>query len=465
MGKLGTIATSPGWRTLRRGARSIRDETSTTPGRLRLLSVVIAGGAALLWIVGSTLLLGSRTTLDRIAGGAVPAIVATQQIHSALSDADRSAANAFLSGGVEIVEPRTQYEIDIATATQELEQVAEQNRAGARATEQIQAIDALLVQYVGLVETARADNRQGFPVGVAYLRDASRVMHRPGDGLLARVDLLGTLNARDLAGQESGLTLGLAATGVFVVLAAVLGGLLVHTQVLVAHRFRRRVNDHLLAATVLLAVLTAWMGGQAAHTAVEASAAQAAYSRLHDLWLARSLANDADGNVSLSLIALGEGDEFDRAFAAETHQLVDRPLTDQLVGDAVRGQVRFGGLLADEVRMASLPGEREVATRALRTYQQFLQADAAVRAAVVAGTADGAVAIALGTNPGQLAVTFGELDEALGDAIVIEEERFAAAAGAAGSGLGLEVGLPALALGIALLTFWGLEPRIAEYRA
>jgi hypothetical protein len=462
---MSTVATSPGWRTLRRGFRTIREEASTTPGRLRLLSVLIAGGAALLWIVGSTLLYGSRSTLDRVGRGTVPAIIATQQIHSALSDADRAAANAFLSGGIEIVEPRTQYEIDIATATQELEQAAEQNRAGARATEQIQAIDALLAQYVGLVETARANNRQGFPVGVAYLRDASRLMHRPGNGILAGVDLLGTLNAQDLADQESALTFDLAATGVFFALAAVLGGLLIHTQVFVARRFRRRINDHLLAATVLLAVVTAWTGGQAVHTAVAASVAQAAYGRLHDLWLARSLANDADGNVSLSLIALGEGDEFDQAFAAETHRLVDRPLTDQLVGDASRGRVRFGGLLADEVRTASLPGEREAAMRALRTYRQFLQADAAVRAGVAAGTPDAAVAIALGTSPGQLAVTFGELDEALGDEIVIEQQQFDGAAGDAASGLGLDIGLPALALVIALLTFSGLEPRIGEYRA
>jgi hypothetical protein len=73
------------------------------------------------------------------------------------------------------------------------------------------------------------------------------------------------------------------------------------------------------------------------------------------------------------------------------------------------------------------------------------------------------VSVALGTRPGQLAVVFGELDEALGDAIAVVQAQFDAAIDAAASPLGLDVGLPCLAAAIALLTLWGLQPRIAEY--
>jgi len=453
------------WPSFRLGARAVRDEAATTPGRLRLLSVLVAGACVALWAVGGTTLLGSRGALDSIGRGTVPAIAATQQIHSALADADRAAANAFLSGGIEIVEPRTLYEIDVATATRELEQVAEHNRAGSRASAQIQVISSQLAQYVGMVETARASNRQGFPIGVAYLRDASRLMHRPGDGILARVDALGALNAEDLAGEESALAFSLGTAAVFLAISIGLLGLLLYTQVFLRRRFRRRQNDRLLAATLLVLALTGWMAAQVAHTALAATRAQEADARLHDLWLARSLVNDADGNVSLSLIALGQGAEFDAAFAAETRLLVDRPLTDQMVHEAARGHVGFRGLLADEIARATFPDERAAAARALRAYQQFIAADAGVRAAVAAGNDADAVAIALGTSPGQLGSVFGELDESLGDTIAIDEARFDGAVGDASSGLGLDVGLPALALAVALLTFWGLEPRIAEYRA
>src|SRR5439155_8324764 len=126
-----------------------------------LLSIAIAAGSGLLWLAGSGVLLGSQGALDRMGHGTVPAIVLAQRIHAALAAADRSAANAFLSGGVEIVEPRTEYEIESATAARDLEQAAEQNRAGAAASRQLQAIGPLLAQYTGLIEQARANNRQG----------------------------------------------------------------------------------------------------------------------------------------------------------------------------------------------------------------------------------------------------------------------------------------------------------------
>jgi hypothetical protein len=423
--------------------RDLRGRAATTPGRLRLLSAAVAAGAALLWLVGSGVLVGSAGALDGIGRGTVPAIVLTQQIHAALAAADRSAANAFLSGGIEIVEPRTEYEIDIATATADLEHAAEQNRAGAEASLQLQAIGAMVAQYTGLVEQARANNRQGFPIGVAYLRDASRLMHGPGDGILARVDAVGVLNGRDLAREDTALTLSLAAAAAFLVLVAGVLVLLGYTQLFVSRRFNRQLNDLLLAATAGVLVLGVWMGAQAAHTTLAAGTAQQAYSRVHDLWLARSLANDADGNVSLSLAAVGGGAEFDQAFTAETVQL--------------------GGLLAAEVRDARFPGERDAATRTLATYRQFLSAGAAVRDAVGHGDQGSAVSVALGTRPGQLAVVFGELDEALGDTIAVVQAQFGAAIDAAASPLGLDVGLPCLAAAIALLTLWGLQPRIAEY--
>jgi hypothetical protein len=446
------------------GVRRLRAGAATTPGRLRLLAGLVTAGSGLLWIVGAGVLLGSASALEGIGRNTVPAIVLTQQVHAALAAADRSAANAFLSGGVEIVEPRTEYEIDLATATADLETAAEQNRAGARASAELQAIGALLTQYTGLVEQARANNRQGFPIGVAYLRDASDLMHRPGDGILARVDAVGALNAQDLAGEDTALTLSLAAAAGFLAVALAVMGLLVHTQVFVSRRFNRQVNDGLLAATAGVLLLTVWMGAQVTHTAVAAAGAQEAYARVHDLWLARSIANDADGAVSLSLAAPDDAATFDRAFAAGTAQLVDRPLTDGIVTDAAAGRVEFGGLLAVSVRDARTAGEREAALRALRTYRQFLSADAALRESVARGDQNGAVAIALGTQPGQLAVVFGELDEALGDSIAIDQAEFAASADAAGSPLGLDGGLPALAVATALLTLWGLSPRLAEYR-
>ena len=142
--------------------------------------------------------------------------------------------------------------------------------------------------------------------------------------------------------------------------------------------------------------------------------------------------------------------------------LVDRPLNDQLVEDASRGNVRFKGLLADEINQAAFPGERDAALKALRAYQRFLDVDAAVRARA-AGDHEGAVALALGTGPGALGAAFGDLDAALAEAIGVDQRQFDEAIQRAEPSLALNLGVPLGALAIALLALWGLQPRIAEY--
>src|SRR5205807_1500335 len=127
------------------------------------------------------------------------------------------------------------------------------------------------------------------------------------------------------------------------------------------------------------------------------------------------------------LIAPGTtaGASADAAFRAETRQLVDRPLSDALLQDAGRGQVRFNGLLADEVRAADTPAERSGALRVLRQYRTFVDVDATVRAraSTPAGRPD-AIAIALGTNQGQLTFAFEDVDWYLGVLIRDLQDQF-----------------------------------------
>ena len=445
--------------------RSVRERTGTTPGHLQMLSVLTAVAAAALWLAGGTTVLSARGTVDAIGQRTVPAIIDAQKIHEALADADRSAANAFLSG-VEASGPRQEYQRDIETATHELERAAEHNGAGSRASQDLQAITAMVAEYTGLVETARANNRQGFPVGATYLRTASALMHRPGDGILARVDALDALNTRGLVRQDSSLWFPAGLLATFFAFALVLAAVLVYTQLFLRRRFRRRRNARLLVATALLVVVSAAMFLQAVTTYDRLGVAeQQAFARLHSLWQMRSLLDDANGNESLSLIARGNGAPFDNAFKAETKALVDRPLTDELVRDAAAGRLGFKGLLADQIRNAGFPGERAASLRTLRAYQQFLSVDAAVRAKAGAGDREGAVALALGFGPGQLGAVFAELHSALAETIAIVQRQFDAAIRGASPSLALDVGIGLGAVVMALLAASALRPRIAEYRA
>lgn len=88
-------------------------DTATTPGKLRLLLVVLVV-LSLAWGVLATL------TADQHASAAADVVAArepltldAQQIYRGLSDADATAASAFLSGGLEPAAARQRYDADI----------------------------------------------------------------------------------------------------------------------------------------------------------------------------------------------------------------------------------------------------------------------------------------------------------------------------------------------------------------
>src|SRR5262249_14166688 len=149
----------------------------------------------------------------------------------------------------------------------------------------------------------------------AYLRQASELMHRPSDGILAKVDQLGDLDAQDLTSENTTLIVTVGLLVLYAAAALALLSVLVHAQRYVRQRFRRRRNGRLLGATALLILLGASVAGETVFTGQALVMAEGQdYGRLLNLWHMRSLVYDANGNESLSLIARGNGDAFDRAF-------------------------------------------------------------------------------------------------------------------------------------------------------
>jgi hypothetical protein len=444
---------------------AVRRRVRTTPGYLQVTIGLVAAAAGVLGIIGTGVVIVAQATIASVQSESIPSITEAESIRGLLSDADRSEANAFLAGGAEAPGPRLRYERDLDALTQELARAAAHSAGDDAALAEVESINSQVATYAELVEQARAANRQNFPVGAAYLRQASDLVHQPESGILAGTEELAALDDRHLEQQNVTLALTGAALGLGGVVGLVLLALLVRVQAFLRRRFRRRRSRPLLAATALLLVVSGLLGLAAARTARGLSAAEgSAYPRLVGLYLARAIGDDADTNESLSLIAHGNGEAFDRAFTAETKRLVDRPLTDRMVQDAAGGRVAFGGLLADEASGATTDAERGAAARALRAFQAVMVADAAIRKQVSENQYARATAIALGTGVAQLGAAFSELDAALDACIRLVQARFDAAMGEARPWPVLPFVVPAAVVTIVLLTMGGLRPRIDEYR-
>jgi hypothetical protein len=426
-----------------------------------MTSFVVA--AIALTLVGAGTLFVAQRSVSGMRHATVPAIVGAQRIHATLADADRAEANAFLSGATEATGPHHHYTMDIADAMRQLEVAAEQAGGDTAVGQQIQAISVLVTQYTTLVDIARADNEQGYPVGAAYLRQASELMHRPTDGILAKVDQLGDLDAQDLSSENTTLIVSVGLLLLYAGAAVAVLALLVHSQGFLKERFHRKRSAPLFLGSVLLFGVVSSTVVAGFVTGYQLNMAEGQdYGRLLNLWHVRSLVYDANGSESLSLIARGNGDAFDRSFQSNTSRLVDQPVTDVLVDQAAAGDVRFHGLLADELN-DSAGSERAAAMDVLRAYRRFMGVDATVRARSQQGDHDSASRLALGSQAGQLGSAFTNLDAALGRCIASIQNQFDFNVAVVEYTLLGAMGVQLLALAIIWAAYRGLKPRMDEY--
>jgi hypothetical protein len=453
-------------RTLTGHVGRARRWATTTPGRLRTLSTAIIATAIALGVIGFGGLGAATVTVSDIHHRTVPAIVGMERIHALLADADRSAANAYLAGGADSTLALWHYTSDVAAVNRELQVASVNNPGGDVGIKRLQAIAGLIAYYAQLEQTATSDARQGIANGTVFLQAGSDLMHQPGAGILSQVDALRDLYVASMRRANLTLQIATALLAAYAVVAVIVLVVLIHTQIYVRARFRRRRNHRLISATLLLLIVSAGTALETFHAAQLVRTAESqSYVRLLNLYQVRALAYDANRTEGLSVIARGEGAPFDRSFQLATAALVDRPVTDSDIEAARQGTVDFNGLLADEVRSATNPSGRGQAIETLQAYQRFLQADAAVRTRALHGDQAGATTLALGTAPGQLVFAFDELDYNLGVTIQTVQDQFDTTIGAAELPLQVSVAIQVLVPAIAGLAFLGLRPRIAEYTA
>jgi hypothetical protein len=405
---------------------------------LMLLLVVlglISGTAAVVGIEQRSGLVGS------VRNGSGPLTVQAQQLYRSLSDADATAASAFLANGVEPAALRQRYLDDVSAASQALATVT----AGADVDRTlVDRISRQLPVYAGLVDTARTYNRLGIPLGAAYLREASGLM---------RGQLLPA--AQDLYKQESNrLSADLSGAARFpwlaVPLLLVTIGVLLLAGRYLSRRTHRLLNVGLLVALGAAVLMLLWTTVSWAAVQGHLDRANATGSTMvNKLAQARIAALNARADEALTLVARGGGADFEKDFGTQMHDL------------AAGGD---GGLLASARTDAF--GETELDIANAQTHvKAWLAAHAKLREQDAAGNYTDAVKLATGTDAGTAADAFNHLDADLAAGIDNANEEFNRDAQAAAGGFTLAApGLIVLTLLMLAGSVAGLQQRIAEYR-
>jgi hypothetical protein len=413
---------------LRQAARSAFEGT---PGRMRLYGAIAIVGC-LVFGLFAFIAASSRAGALSSARSDAAQLVRVQAIRTNLVFADANLTNAFLVGGLEPPAARSAYEQGIATASRTLADASGVDTHDAAA---LAEVNDVITRYTGLVESARSNNRLGYPLGAAYLRQAATLLRTSalpaledlGKTEQRRVDDAYSASARAMIWLVIGLLAGLA--------------MLLVTQVWLSARTRRLINLPLLAATggvlvigaVLLGVM-AWSQGKATHTR------EHAYFATLEVATGRIDAFDAKSAESLTLIARGSG----QAYEASYQQLAKNATA--VLNDA-----------------ASRGGTNEQAAQ--KAFAAYQAVHTQIRKLDDGGDWDAAVKLATGSTSTDSNAVFGAFDQASAKALDQRANQLRHDLGTARSPV-TPFGWIALVIGLAaaVAAARGTSIRLREYR-
>lgn len=442
---LGT-AVAPGRTRRRRGAGAgaapawVRDRLATTPGRLVLVSILVVVGAVCFGAIAT----GAEQSRERAAKSArsqtEPLLVQATNLYTALSDANATVATGLLSGGLETAAKRQRYLNDLRVASGALSTLTREAGSAPNAPAALGTIADELPTYSGLIETARANNRLGFPIGAAYLRQAALLMT---SRLLRAADHLYTIEAERLNDDYRAGT-ATSALVTFAAASAVALILLLLAQWYVTRISRRVLNVPMVVATVALAAVSVWgiVGLLSAQNSLE-TAQRNGSDPVEALSAATVLLSRAQGDLSLTLVNRGT-DVTDPADFGVVGRVLARP----------------AGLINEISALARRTGTTVTTQRFDNDYTAYRAKARQVMQLEDGGQLTRAILLAP-----QASAISEQLSRDLAQQTDAAQGRFTRAAADATSALsGLAFAIPLITVLAAALALVGLRQRINEYR-
>jgi hypothetical protein len=415
---------------------------TSTPAKLSVLRALLVV-LAVVFAVAGAFGVNRRSNAINDVRTAAKQLLALQDIQVRIVHADAIASSSYLRSGQEDPAQRTAYLDEIATAGDGL--VAVSGAAANADLDRLSEASRLLGSYVGLVEQARANNRQGFPVGATYQRQANGIVSNTDPDTPDIVSSLRAVEAsqRDqindslATAHRAGLWLHLA--GWLLLIALVLG------SVWLSQTFRRVVNIPIaLAAVALLLLLLIGGTSQAGAVSDADDAVGTQLAGADSAAQARAAAFEARSQEALTLINRGNG------AANEVNWLRGDDIVSQEL-ESGRGSFR------------------DLSKSAAGDYDDYRAAHLEIRELDDGGDWDSAVKVSLGSEPAPSGInaveSFNAFDLTVGEIAAHEGDDASSRLTEAGSGLASLRNIVFLGgLVIAVLAALGVGQRSREYR-
>jgi hypothetical protein len=421
-----TMPARPGRASVSPTAPAPAVKTTDTPRRLRLLSLGVVVAGVVVALLGALTCFYLAFSLGR-AQADTEQLIRVQKIQSNLLSADATATNAFLVGGLEPPAQRAVYDQALSSTSALIVEASQAQPADAAA---LSALNEEVVSYAATIEQARANNRQGLPVGAQYLRNASADLRSTALPILDNLVSSNAARAADQMDPPTGYIYIFPVISLLALIGVIIG------QVWLARRFRRTINVGMLASAIVLLVIT--IGGLVVVQQLSSSLnsiSNGSFAAVNTAADARIDANNAKSNESLTLIARGSGQAFETAWKSSA--------------DSVAGNLQ---------RVTDQP-------ELMDQWQAYTDVHGEIRALDDGGRWDAAVSRATGSGDKSSNTVFGTFDSNLANYLDgVSQDTSSSLADeqplmVVGAILILLGGLAA-----ALLGRWGIGARLKEYR-
>jgi hypothetical protein len=474
-------------------AQALNFRTYNTPKILQT-SMLAIWGLGLIWIpVTIESMQAQRAAVKTIAKDSIPSVMLAQRIIDAMSDMDTMVASELLSEVPKSkdktqdkdqplliqVGPWEKPPIEMAKdkntppLTKRRNDLAERlTLAAANSTfpGEDQAIRQLILHsgdYFAYADRAQAAHNKGDQAeALRQYQLAAQVLDQK---FIPVAHQLREINVGELEKQYSDSRDRGASSTVLVALMGLLTiGALVALQLFLHIRTRRTLNPMLLGTTIvallflLNALSTMVSTGEQLRVLKEDS-----YNSLLSLRLARALLYGANSDESRYLLDPANANTHEAAFRDKTNQAFGQSDNQAVLTQAIKNletkqpDPASRGYFATAIGNITFPVERDALTAMMVNYKEYMAIDQQIRGLVAAKQQQAAVKLCLGGSND----AFNAMKKAMDDVKDVNEQVATTVQKNAMDQLDNYEAKATIALGVmATLVFFGLQPRLREYR-
>ncbi len=455
----------------------------STPVLLRAGTAGCLLATLALGVVSAVVPLRTASGWDGIGTRMAPQVEHSTGLYLALTDMDAQTANILEFGGTPALaadraravkvygQDRDQVSVQLQGATEAAGSDRATRTALLRILDGLGRYEESAARATALNDQAHATEGHPAPSALTAYRQATDLMRTSllpaAENLVTVDDTAYTATYQD----DRAILSALRWAGLGTALAAL--ALLTVLQLLLARRFRRRINPGVAAATLLCVTLlgTVWTvcGDEREYLR---QTRHDAFDSVVALSVARAVGYDANADESRALLDPARYGRYADAFLAASQRVarldgahLDTYAARVTAADAHPGGAAFGGYLGAEFRNITFPGERAAATRALDGWAGYQREDHLTRQDLAAGRLTAAIALNTSYAPGGSNYEFGRWDRAMTADVEINERAFETGVGHGRAELRDALVVTATACALALAaTAAGVRRRLAEFR-